>query len=366
MSQRKLIFITGASRSGTTLLSFVLRNHDEVFGLKELQYFGSAWDPRDRQRKFTRAQAIEAAASLFACQEFGILAPRVTDEHQRRAAALVDGLGEHGSDPAELFAAAVNDLARAAGKSIPCEQTPRYVFYAGALLDLYPGAQVVHLVRDPRAVMASQKKRWQRRSLARAGVNVPRWQSLRVWVNYHPFTVARLWSRATRAALALAKHPRVTILKFEDLVREPEPTVRRLCSRLGLSFDERMLDVGQINSSHQSSAAGARKGLHADTIDRWREILTSTEIAVTQRYCADLMNRYGYDLEPVPAPSLWDELRCRVSYALHALGVVLVNPRRAYVQARAVMRPRRPPSGPGMAFAPPGCDEVGLQERHRG
>jgi hypothetical protein len=48
--QRKLIFITGASRSGPTLLSFVLRNHKEVFGLKELQYFGQAWDPRSSQR----------------------------------------------------------------------------------------------------------------------------------------------------------------------------------------------------------------------------------------------------------------------------------------------------------------------------
>ena len=69
-----------------------------------------------------------------------------------------------------VFAAAVHQLAQAAGKSIPCEQTPRYIFYARALLEIYPTAQIVHMVRDPRAVMASQKMRWQRRRLAADGV----------------------------------------------------------------------------------------------------------------------------------------------------------------------------------------------------
>ena len=63
MTERKLIFITGASRSGTTLLSFVLRNNPEVFGLEELQYFGRAWDPRRGPRQFTRGEAIAAAAA---------------------------------------------------------------------------------------------------------------------------------------------------------------------------------------------------------------------------------------------------------------------------------------------------------------
>ena len=57
--------------------------------------------------------------------------------------------------------------------------------------------------------------------LAADGMSVPRYESLRVWVNYHPYTMARLWSQATRAALELADHPRVTLLRFEDLVREP-------------------------------------------------------------------------------------------------------------------------------------------------
>jgi hypothetical protein len=298
---------------------------------------------------------------MLARQEHGILTASISAAQRQAATNLIEGLGVAATDPAAVFAATAHALARAAGKSIPCEQTPRYIFYARALLDIYPAAQVVHLVRDPRAVMASQKMRWRRRQLAADGAAVPRYQSLRVWVNYHPYTVARLWSQATAAALALATHPRVTLVRFEDLVQKPEDTVRGLCSRLGLDFDMRMLDVGQINSSHQSASGGARRGLHATAIDKWREVLTSTEIAIAERTCGRSMDRFEYARSASAVPSLAAELGQRLSYLAHLGGVALVNPRRAYVQAKALLRVRAQPhtaaDGDGTAAAhgdPPG------------
>jgi exopolysaccharide biosynthesis WecB/TagA/CpsF family protein len=336
VTQRKIIFITGASRSGTTLLSFVLRRHADVFGLRELQFFGQAWDPRDVNRRFSRAEAIEAATQLYANQEHGVLVHHVGPEHRAAAVALVDSLGAAACDPAELFAGAIHDIANHAGKSIPCEQTPRYIFYARPLLDLYPRAHIIHLVRDPRAVMASQKNRWRRRKLAADGRAVPRYEAVRVWVNYHPYTVGRLWAQATRAALELAQHPRVTILRYEDLVQHPERTVRTLCERLGISYDPAMLDVAQVNSSHQSSAGGARKGMHSDAIDRWRHALTSGETAVTEQLCGPLMRRFGYEAAAQPRAFWLDQLGFDFSYVVHLAAVLLVNPRRAAVQAKAL------------------------------
>lgn len=336
MARPDIIFITGASRSGTTLLSFVLRHDADVFGLRELQYFGDFWDPRDTERRFTPAEARNAVATLFAREQHGVLVNRVEAEHRRKAAALVRELGAAAADPAELFLAAVRGLAQAAGKTIPCEQTPRYIFYARALLERYPKSHVVHLVRDPRAVMASQKNRWRRRSLAAAG-SVPRYETLRVWVNYHPFTVARLWSQATRAALLLRDHPRCTVLRYEDLVARPEPTVRALCERLNLAFDPCMLQVEQVNSSHESALDGRHTGMRPDAIDRWRQVLTPAEVAATERACGSLMRQFGY--EPVSQRRRpLSDLRLRLSFLGHLGAVMLVNPRRAAVQARALMR----------------------------
>jgi hypothetical protein len=318
----------------------VLRNHSAVFGLKELQYFGQAWDPHDDRRHFTKKEAIAAAADMLATQEHGVLNRVTGPEHRRDAAAIVSALGQAGRDPVELFAAVANGLAAAAGKSIACEQTPRYIYYARALLEFFPAAQVIHIVRDPRAVMASQKKRWQRRRLAWSASRVPRYESLRNWVNYHPYTIARLWSRATAEAVALESHPRVTVVRFEDLVRDPEATIRRLCERIGIAYEPAMLDVGQMNSSHQSSLGGMRKGLNAEAIDKWQDILSPAEIDITEDMCARWMRRFGYERRPLRGLAWPAKAWYRVSYMAHLGGVLLVNPSRAYVQGRALMRPR--------------------------
>jgi hypothetical protein len=351
VTRQPIFFITGASRSGTTLLSFVLRNHSAVFGLKELQYFGQAWDPREGRRSFSRNEAIDNAAEMLARQEQGPLIHVAGPSHRREAAEIVASLGPAGTDPVELFAAVTQRLAIAGGKSIACEQTPRYIFYARALLDLYPAAHVIHMVRDPRAVMASQKMRWQRRRLARTSSRVPHYESLRVWVNYHPFTIARLWSRSTAAAQAMESHPRVTLVRFEDLVREPETTVRRICERIGIGFEPAMLDVGQVNSSHQSAVGGMRRGLNSDAIGKWQGVLTPSEVAITESYCAPLMRQFEYELaasKQVPWPAkTWYGL----SYLAHLGGVLLVNPSRAYVQGRALMRPAGPRAQPERSAA---------------
>jgi hypothetical protein len=115
--------------------------------------------------------------------------------------------------------------------------------------------------------------------------------------------------------------------------------MRLLCSRLGLEYVPAMLDVRQVNSSHQSSAGGARSGLHTDAIDQWRSKLSDTEIAITERYCGRLMRRLGYDRTKVGSTANGaGEIGYRLSYVAHLGGVLLVNPRRAIVQGKALLR----------------------------
>jgi omega-hydroxy-beta-dihydromenaquinone-9 sulfotransferase len=332
----KLVFITGASRSGTTLLSFILRNHSRIFGLRELQYFGECWDPRQGREPLSEERRLAAATTIVARQTEGILAARPDDAHEKRATQMIEQLGEGSRDPAELFAGIAAEFTKAAGKEIPCEQTPRNIFYAEALLDMYPQARIVHMIRDPRAVMASQKQRGRRRHLVRNKQALTLWESLRTRINYHPYTMAKLWRRAAQEARRLDGRSGFMILRFEDLLTEPERTIRRLCEHIGVPFEPSMLDVGQINSSHQSAVGGARRGIHKDAIDTWRTKLTPGEIAIAERLCGSLMSHYGYANESTAVDS--SELPYRLSYFLHLAGVVTINPRRAWIQKRAVTR----------------------------
>ena len=338
ISNKKMFFITGASRSGTTLLSFVLRNHSQVFGLKELHYFGQFWDACNPEQQLQEGQMQMAAATMFARQRQGILGAKPAQEDMDSAREFIATLPSEDRNAAGLFAGVVQKLTGEGGKSIPCEQTPRNIFYAEALLKAYPNAHVIHMMRDPRAVMASQKQRWKRRQLATDKSGVPLSQSLRVWVNYHPYTVARLWKRASRLAQRLIDHPRFTLLRFEDLLGQSEPTIRSLCESLGIEFEPPMLEVGQINSSHQSSVGGARKGLHTDAIDKWKSTLSTAEIAITERICGSLVEDFGYSKGSQRATGGLGELRYRLSFPLHLAGVMAVNPHRAWIQLQAALK----------------------------
>jgi hypothetical protein len=343
-AHERMIFVTGASRSGTTLLSFILRRHSQVLGLPELQYFGEFTDPRRTESPWSHKTLLRAAEAIYSRHENGIRMaafqtcdPEDISAYARnRAGVLLSALPPERRNPYGVFAAALEDLTRESGRTIACEQTPRNIFYAADLLEAYPEAKIVHMVRDPRAVMASQKKRWKRRRLLANPDALSRADALRAWVNYHPYTMATLWSRATAAAFRLRSHPRFLMIRFEDLLSHPRQTVQKVCDHVGLEFDPGMLEVPQINSSHASSASGTRIGLNPDAICAWRQSLNRAEIAITERLCREGMIHNGY--EPMGVSSLTADLRYGPSYLAHAAGVFILNPKRAWIQLTAMMR----------------------------
>lgn len=334
---QSLVFVTGASRSGTTLMSVVLGKNSRVLCMNETHYFGDCWDPRSTDT--LDADALEeAAARLLARLERGILKAQVTQDDRTKARTFLATLPAQRRTPADIYQVIVSKSAQDAGKEIPCEQTPRNIFYASRLLDIYPGARIVHMIRDPRAVMASQKKRWRRRQLAT--VKLPFYHTIRVWANYHPTTMSQLWRRATAQALKLqSDNPqRFLTVRFEDLLRDPEPTVRKVCEFLGIEFEPDMLHVGQINSSHQSSVGGARPGLNKGAIDAWREVLNSGEIAITEDVCGAEMQSCGYNMDVPQGAGLATRTYYGLTYVFHALSVAATNPRRALIQFKAAFR----------------------------
>ena len=113
-----------------------------------------------------------------------------------------------------------------------------------------------------------------------------------------------------------------------------------------------MLDVGQINSSHQSSAGGARRGLHSGAIDTWREDSDADRdgdrrASLRSSSCIALATKVA-----IAGDSACAEFGYRLSYLAHLGGVLLVNPRRpgarqgnaAAARARRPCCRRRPPN----------------------
>jgi len=330
-----IIFVTGAARSGTTLMCRILGNHSTILGLNELHFFGALVELEAVARPHGAERLENMAAMMFARQARDVWASGPTAEERELARQLVQALPPERRTPANVYAESVALLASGSGKRVGCEQTPRNIFYASALLELYPDARVIHMVRDPRAVLASQKNRWKVRRLG--GKNVPWSEILRLWCNYHPVTMSRLWRQATRVALQLEDHPRCRLVRFEDLVAEPEATVQSVCDWLGVDFAPAMLEVPQWGSSNIRH--GQKQGVSADMAGKWRSVLSEAEVQINERMTRTELARFGYTAvterdQLSPGIFAWMLLR----YPVHIVGAVVTNPRRVWIQLRALLR----------------------------
>ncbi len=329
-----IIFVTGASRSGTTMLARLFGGHTSVLALQELHFFGELYEPSDAARNLPENEMTRLAGIVVARHLRNLWAGKPTEAERREASNAVARLAPDEKTAAGVFAAAVYQLATGVGKQIACEQTPRNVFYARTLLELYPQARFVHIVRDPRAVLASQKNRWTMRS--HGASHLPISEMVRNRVNYHPLTMGKLWMRANEEALRLADHPRFKIVRFEDLAAAPERETAALCDFLGLDYQPPMLlDLQQWGSSN-TAHTGEQRGISREAVDRWSSVLSPGEVWICEKTTAALMDRFGYTPSLLGKSSGLRAIPSLLAYPFHALGVVALNPKRAWTQLRAL------------------------------
>lgn len=327
----KMVFIVGASRSGTTMMNRVLGNHSQILALNELHYFGDLWAPGPKITPLNDTELRTMAARLLARHTHGIWQGAPSEMETRQASEIVAQLDDGQKNGRDLFCAVIDRIASEHDKSIISEQTPRNIFYAHLLLEYYPDAYVIQLVRDPRAVLASQKGRWRRKWLG--GKNTPWAETIRVWANYHPITMCKLWRKSVQAGLPLASHPRFMGLRFEDLVSSPQSYIEKICGFLGIEYQPGMENVPQIGSSSRNNIEN-RRGISADVLQAWKNNLTTGEIAFCEKITADMMSKYEY--QPVTSRiPLFSTAYILLLFPLHLLGVIITNPKRALIQLRA-------------------------------
>lgn len=288
-----MVFIVGNSRSGTTMLGRVFGNHSEVYTFGELHFFENQIDAtvvRDRPQ-WQESKRVQLLERLITSTRDGFFNKVVPGRYSSDIGHIL--AESNSTDPVSTYAAFLHYETRRNQKKIPCEQTPRYLFFASEILDAFPDAKIVNMVRDPRDVLLSQKNKWRRRFLG--AKNIPLREAFRAWVNYHPYTITMLWLSALRKAQQMESHPRFISIRFEDLLKKPEITIRTLCEFADLPFEVEMLDVPHVGSSIGYDNP-VHKGIDSGRTGGWcKKGLTPTEIWICQQVASDQMKRMSYE-----------------------------------------------------------------------
>lgn len=261
------IFIGGCERSGTTLLGSLLGAHSNVTVTPESQFktdvLHAFADPDDDPRA-----VAENIVRHWRFRHWNVQ-PAAGDLDYASYAALLTSL---------VRAYEARWVTRS---DVWVDHSPNNVRYASQLRTFFPNARFVHIVRDPRAVVASV---------------VPL-----DWGPNSAFVGASWWTERLAHGLALeTAHPDfVTRIRFEDLVAAPEPTLRTLCARLELPFEPAMLRGDGLRpvvyTFRQHHLVGGPPV--AERAAGYRSRLTRRQIEIIERIAFDLLTQLGYEPE---------------------------------------------------------------------
>lgn len=291
------IIVLGCPRSGTTLLQTMLHSHPRIAIPPETRFLLPAYRRRlefgDLEKAANRRKLgrfVTRRGRKF--RDLGL--PR--EETIRR---IAEGPPTVGSALGIVFRAYAErfDAARWGDKR------PAYHNHIPVLMRLFPDAQLVHIVRDPRDCVASLKRmRWWKR---------PSHHSVAVWAQSIDSTDA-----------ALRRWPGALVrVRYERLVADPESELRALCAALGEEYDPAMAEPERT----AAVAVPERKRRHhhvntavaptTSAIGKWRDGLEPWEVGLCERVLAGRMREFGYELSGLGRARPADVARYAAVYA---------------------------------------------------
>jgi hypothetical protein len=289
-------FVVGATRSGTTLLRLMLDAHPDVGIPSETHFFHKLVKRSER----TRISPELLADTIITHKRWGDF--HLDADELRKRFNEIEPFNL--SDALRAF---YGLYAEKHGKTRWGDKTPGYLRYMRRIEWVLPEAHFIHLIRDGRDVALSVlPMNWGPSSVTEAA---------ELWVER--VTIAREQG-------ALVRH--YMEAKYEDLVTETEPTLRRVADFLELPWDAAMLDYHERaeerlkekardlprKKSRGDQPAAARMASHAmakqppdpKRIGRWRTEMSAEDRELYESVAGKLLVELGYEVgkpaEPEP------------------------------------------------------------------
>jgi hypothetical protein len=285
----KHVFVSGPPRAGTTLLRLVLSAHPMITVTPETHFirwlFRRGFSPHkklDRREVELVIQLMRSDGKLNSWPAFDLedFLSRFHTHQEMTIGQLLDSLFQ-------TFAEHTNS-----GMDYVGNKKGLYSMGWGPYTKkVFPDAKFVYIVRDPRDVTRSILKNLSIHTLAKAAAKCMG----------HEKYIIKMTEMFRDDTL---------VIRYEDLVSEPEQVCRSMCDFLGVPFDRRMCTFYEMNVDG-SLLMGVTKDIHPhatspfnpDLIGQWKrkKSFTVEELQTIEAIAHDYMVKYGYEPEAPPA-----------------------------------------------------------------
>lgn len=272
------IFIVGVPRSGTTVFSNKLAEATGIAMAPETHFMPEVY-AKLKELDLADDSALDKAIAKFQSGRWFDALELESEQIKSSFRNLKQ------QDWASLFAVILQLYAHKNGAERWGEKTPGHYLFVSELLSWYDDCYIIFMIRDPRAVVASN-------------MHAP-------FAPSYAWFVARRWRHVWDIYQSVAYDPRVFMVRYEDFVTAPEHVLADVKHRLGINaklataaLPAAAGTTGQQGwrIQHLQTAAGA---VNAKSLERWRDQLSPYDIWVTERYAGAGSVECGY--EPVSA-----------------------------------------------------------------
>jgi hypothetical protein len=249
------IFIGGLFKSGTTLLRAMVGNHSRIASGLETYWFEVRWDARKGQSDEPIEEYFKRLAKFYDLPEASVL------EMGREAANIHDFLNQF-----------LGTYAQESGKTRWAEKTPGNVCHMDRIFSGWPDARVLHIVRDPKDVLASLRES-------------RKWDQPEVFAEKWCAFLPRV-EEARKSGLLTEQN--YLEIRYESLVNQPEAQTRQILEFLDEPWEpavanfagkdndyEKVLDV---TGRESSTLARLKQPLGQDRIGIWRHVLSQDDV----------------------------------------------------------------------------------------
>ncbi len=288
-------FLMCSERSGSNLITKVMNGHPDVCGPFPTHLFRTFCNNYYRYGDL----AIDSNWETF-LSDCAFYMERIFAEW--KTAITLDVLRERVKERslAAVGRVAYEYEAEAHGKKQLFVKENHTYSIAAYMLSHFPDSKFVYHVRDARDMAAT----WKRSAWKQSAVK----RTIRKGGGVQ--TAAPIWKADQAGSFKVLSYlndiGRGILVRFEDLVTEPEEQARRICHFLNVRYSPQMLEFHTDplvvhNATWNSAWSDLQMPIQGDNRGLYKEQLSETEIRYVEAVCAEEMEFFGYerDFDPV-------------------------------------------------------------------
>lgn len=283
-----MLFILGKGRSGTSLLQNMLDAHPGIIGPPESKFVVLLYPRFSHIKKWTKSDILLFVKCLYMEPLFATL----WHVDREKLTTLLLSIKEYADY--SLLCKIVYYQMQKENVLLISDKNPQYVLFINTLLKIFPDAKFIHIVREPRDNIYSQIISFREKN--------PIFRAYQ-WVGFNKIIEAKKKQLPDRFFL----------IKYEDLVENPEGIMMELSKFLNIPFRQEMtrnkefeiLEAQLMQSGMEEQAGKVHKELlrpiNTSNIGKWRKGMSEVDRKITEIITAGYAKKvYGYEMEPNP------------------------------------------------------------------